>query len=249
MNIQVDECRMFRQAKPQLHYAWGGDVAEGMIHGDFSTIAVYCCETGQQVFEYQGKRPTPELGELAYIIGQYYNWAFGSFENNKDQTPNNKLMEVELSYPNLAFQQDWSKGDPRDTDKVGFNTNVTTRYRMIRQFNLWVRDGVLQPFSRALYDEMEIFSANAQGKYAAIPGGFDDLVMGHAIAAQHWHRACQLLTMDDETLRPLVNGREVQVVEGHDVDVDAPQTVPDRIIGRIEADRRDEPDSTMEGMV
>jgi hypothetical protein len=201
---------IFCQPHPEWHYVWFGDPAEGLEHGDDSAICWLCCETGQQAAEYLGKLSGLELGELAYDMGEYYGWAYGCFENNKDQSSNNKL--VELNYPALHYEQRLGKrSGPVDTLKPGWNTNTLTRNWMVRHALSWTRDGSIHPISRRLLDQMEIFSQNPRGKYEAIPGGHDDAVMAFLGACQMWKVWMDRQGKDD--LAPLVAGQEVEPAE------------------------------------
>jgi len=165
-----DGVRLYRVPQPDKHYVWFGDPAEGLEHGDDSAICWLCCEDGHIAAEYNGMCSGVELGELAYDMGEWYGWAYGCFENNKDQTSNNKL--VELRYPALHYEQKLGQqAGPVDTKKPGWNTNTLTRNWMVRHGIAYVKDGSIKPRSRPLLDQMEIFSQNARGKFEAIPGG------------------------------------------------------------------------------
>jgi len=240
-----DEVRIWRRPQRGERYVWGGDVAEGLEHGDYSVIEILSLDHGDQVAEYQGKREGMELGELAYLMGQWYNWAYGAFENNADQTPNNKLLE--LKYPKLHFQQDHSKGYPVDTDKAGWNTNLHTRYRMVRQARSLLRDGSIVIRSQHLLDEMEIFARNSRGKYAALPGGHDDLVMAFLIATQMYYLVVQLEEYDSHGIAPMVKGQEVKPGQGDTnilMEDEDPRTREERLgeaaVQRIETQAQEE---------
>ena len=237
-----DGVRLYRIANPEKHYVWFGDPAEGLEHGDDSAICWLCCEDGVQVAEYVGKLAGMELGELAYDMGEYYGWAYGCFENNKDQTPNNKL--VELNYPALHYEQKLGQqAGPVDTRKPGGNTNTITRNWMVHHTLWWTRDGSIRPVSRVLFDQMEIFSQNLRGKYQAIPGGHDDAVFGYLGACMMWRVWFERQANDE--LPPLVGGKIVErTTLGLDLLTDAePQTrearLSEKALERLEQEQRD----------
>lgn len=227
--------RIWRQPRRGEDYVWGGDVAQGLEHGDNSALEVLCLNDGHQVAEYQGKMEPSELGELAYLLGQYYNWAFGCFENNADLTPQS-VCAVQLKYPNYYYQQTVGSDVDTSTRKYGWNTNMRTRYLMINDMRSMLADGSLTVRSSWLLDEMEIFARSPRGKYEAIPGGHDDLVMAYAIAVQMFKYAL-LMRQDEEGLQPLVDG---QMVRPGEDDIDEPlekQTREARIAAKVAAER------------
>lgn len=199
-----DEIRVYRQPNASHHYVWGGDSAGGRPTSDASSIQVIDCDTGDQCLEYEGRREGTELGELAFMVGTWYNHAFGCFENNNDQTPNNHLLT--LGYPHLYYQRDIVKGYPVPTDKVGWNTNLHTRFRMVRQTRTYLRDGSLRVYSTRLLDQMEIFARNHRGKFEAIQGAFDDLIFGYMIAAMMYEYWWEQERFDEQGQPPLVDG-------------------------------------------
>jgi hypothetical protein len=189
------------------------------------------------------------LGELAYDMGEYYGWAYGCFENNKDQSSNNKL--VEMRYPNLHYEQKLGQqAGPVDTKKPGWNTNTLTRNWMVRHGIAFVKDGSIKPMSRPLLDQMEIFSQNARGKYEAIPGGHDDIVIAFLGCCQMWR--VWFDRKKDDNLAPMVGGQVVeQGVGGLDLLTDElPQTREERLGTKaLERLEQAQTDRQMEGMV
>jgi len=236
----ADGLRIWRHPRRDESYVWGGDVAQGLEHGDNSVLEVLCLDDGFQVAEYQGKMEPAELGELAYMLGQYYNWAFGCFENNADLTPQTVCAQ-QLKYPHYYYQQTIGTDGNPDTRKYGWNTNLRTRYIMINDMRQMLGDGSIRIRSLYLLDEMEIFARSPRGRYEAISGGHDDLVMAFAIAVQMLQHALLVQADDQESLAPLVNG--VPVRPGID-DVDEPLNPPTREARIAEAIQQREAEPT-----
>jgi phage terminase large subunit-like protein len=164
-------------------YAIGADPAEGLAHGDDSCASVIDRDTLEQVAIIQGKLDPDEFGDLLDRVGRYYNNAYIGVENVADLTPIYALSRAE--YPNLHYQCviDGRVYD-KQTDKIGWSTNVRTR-RILRNDALqMLRDGSATIYSHALLDQMEIFARNAKGRWEAIQGGHDDMVMAWMIALQ-----------------------------------------------------------------
>lgn len=177
------EVTVFKHPHPDNRYAIGADPAEGLAHGDDSCACIIDRDTFEQVAIVQGKLDPDEFGDLLDRVGRYYNNAYIGVENVADLTPIYALSRAE--YPNLHYQCviDGRIYD-RTTDKIGWSTNVRTR-RILRNDALQLlRDGSAKILSHALLDQMEIFARNPKGRWEAIHGGHDDMVMAWMIALQ-----------------------------------------------------------------
>lgn len=202
---------IFRDPKPGKHYCWGGDVAEGLPHGDNSALDVGCVETGEQVASYCGKLDPKELGDLAYDLGSWYFYAYGCFENNKDLTPQSTMLNRNPPYPNYHHEEiHGTQNQPVETLKPGWNTNTRTRYLMVHETRKLHKDGSLVGHDDELCDELEIFGRNQRGKYEAIAGGHDDRVMAHFIRVMMWQVCLGRMADAAEDLEPMVAGKVVR---------------------------------------
>lgn len=242
--------RIWEGYDPTKHYVFFGDVALGLEHGDDSALCWLCCETGWQVAEYHGKLAGMELGELAYDMGEFYGWAYGCFENNQDQTPNNKLIDME--YPQIHYEQKLGqRSGPQDTQKPGWNTNSLTRYWMVRHALTWIKDGSLKFRSKHLFDQMEIFAQNKMGKYEAIPGGHDDIVMAALGAGQMWD--VWMKRSAEDNIDPLVAGEEAEqrflgmdLLSGEEEDLSREERIGAKALKKLQIEQQE---VQMEGMV
>ena len=221
-------------------YALGGDVSEGLPHGDASVLEVISCSTGRQVYECYGAIPPFELAERAYLVGTYYNSALCAIENNKDGGCNRALFE--MGYRSIYFQKDdRSKAYEEYTPKLGFNTNVRSRFKIITATRKLLEDGSLSIRSRALLGEWETFALDA-GKFQGIRGAHDDKVMAYCIAVEAWRVQMLSLELEENQLKPIWEGREVG--PEHDDFDEEPEDISyvQKMINRTKEKGLDEPE-------
>jgi hypothetical protein len=230
--LKYDELRVFSEPAKAQTYVIGGDVAQGLEHGDDSVLQVISVKSGRQVAEYYlPNAAPPEVGEEAFKLGKWYNNAYIGIENNADLTALYKLHE--LGYANLHYQENLDASpSPDGTRKMGWNTNLRTRYIMVDDGREWLKEGLVAICSPWLLDQMEIFAQNARGKYEAIPGGHDDLVMAWLIAVQMMKLKLTRQTHAEEELAPLWEGQPVDSFEDMDPD-GRPLTREARISARM----------------
>lgn len=233
----ADHLRIFFKPQPKRNYVIGGDVAQGLERGDASVLQVIEVESGRQVAEYFLPTATPpEVGEEAYKLGAYYNEAYIGIENNSDLTPLYKLHE--MRYPNLHYQEELNAlPSPTGTRKMGWNTNFSTRYVMVDDGRQFLKDGSVEVYSPWLLDEMEVFAQNARGKYEAIPGAHDDLVMAWLIAVQMWKIRLTRRRISEDLLMPLTSDGVPIAGES-----DVPLSLEERLVRKAYAEEVDDPE-------
>ena len=215
------EQRIWSKPQQELTYVIGGDVAEGLERGDDSVLEGICVETGEQVFEVQGKIDPITFGEIAYQYGTWYNNALIGIENNADGGSNRILSR--LGYPNIYLQAN-NSGEAYDkqTSKLGFNTNLRTRAEIIASGRAMMQDGSVIVRSQLLLAQFEIFALNKAGtRFEALPGGHDDLVMAWLIAIEMFRRTLEIGAMEGRIMLPYIDGKpfdpELEDVEEHSI--------------------------------
>lgn len=243
------DLRIWSKPIPSESYVIGGDPAEGLEHGDDSVLEVLSGSTGEQVAELQGKVDPFTFGELAAMLGTYYNNALIGIENNKDGGANRVLHE--MGYTNIYFEQK-DMGEPYDkhTIKLGINTNIRNRHRLISQARRWMEDRSAIPVSKHLVGQFETFVLRST-KFEAIPGGHDDLVMAWVIAIEMLRVHLVMDEAKHTELKPLWNGVEVSDGFGDEFDAE-PTNIIDKHVEqarRKELDERPDYAATVEAMV
>lgn len=211
-----DEIRIWERPIEGEIYAIGGDPAEGLTRGDDSVYEVIRCATGDQVAEVQGKIPPKIFGELGATLSQYYNNALIAIENNKDGGANQFLYDAGCR--NIYFQRDvTARAYDKITDKLGYNMNLRTRPILVAQARSWMEDGSAIPRSQRLLSQFEIF-VHRLGRFEALPGGHDDLVMAWLLAVEMTRVALISVDGTQNNLNPLYNEEEIDLDGTEDVD-------------------------------
>ena len=175
--------KVWEKPEPGTTYALGADVAEGLEHGDDSSLCVLRGDTGNQCCEFVGQIDPDEFGLLYYLVGQFYGWAYILIENNKDITPLQVLKNLE--YPNLHYEW-FYRADISDTrkEKLGWNTNALTRNKLVNDARTGMRDNLYRVRSSLVLDQMTVFQRNKRGKYEHIRGAKDDAIFAWMLAIQ-----------------------------------------------------------------
>ncbi len=165
------------------HYSIGGDVAEGLAEGDFSSGTVICNETMEHVASWHGHIDPDNFGKELYRLGRYYNQAFIGVEvNNHGFTTNLKLQEME--YPFLYYRMEFDQRMRKQTKKMGWRTDSKTRPMMLDDLAKEIRDKKLFSWDSRFLKECMAFKRNDRGKPEAEKGSHDDRVISAAIANQ-----------------------------------------------------------------
>ncbi|WLD56892.1 hypothetical protein NFC81_09125 [Salinispirillum sp. LH 10-3-1] len=176
------ELRVWALPKKRRRYVIGGDVAEGLVHGDFSTIDVLN-ESGIQVAQWHGHVPPDRLGDIVVAIAKRYNNAFVGIERNNHGL--STLYRIrDLGYTNVYFQQDHEKVSERSVRKMGWLTSSRSKPLIIDRLGALFRDGVSGIRCRDTVDECRRYVVHDNGSFGADAGCFDDRVMSYAIAQE-----------------------------------------------------------------
>lgn len=160
-------------------YVIGGDTA-----GDGSdrfTAHIINNHSGEQVAEllYDG---TSELwyAQQIYCLGLHYNAALVGVEINYSTYPERKLEE--WRYPKLYIREKTDDAARElQSRKLGWDTNGSTRPRIVANLHAVMRDTPEVVRSAATLREMLVFIRNKHMRPEAAPGEHDDLVMAAAI--------------------------------------------------------------------
>lgn len=176
--------KVWSKPKAGKKYVIGADVAEGLEHGDFSSIDVLEAPSGIQVVQWRGHIDPDQLGVLILRIGNWYNGALAGVErNNHGLTTLTKLRD--LSYRNLYAQEDLEhRADGKETKKLGWLTTHKSKLKIIDQLAAELRDADHGLCCVETLEEMGTYVIDESGSYGAKPGCFDDRVISRAIAGE-----------------------------------------------------------------
>ena len=177
-----DKGRMLRTP----NYVLGCDVAEGLEHGDRTSIWVWDANTLEVVATYLGYWPVEDLGELLEYIGYAYHTALIVGErNNHGILPLDYLRRVQ--YPRLYRMESMAtqiRGDR--TPRYGWHTNKASKPKMVNDYIKALRDDVVVMHDSRFLQEATVFVADGKGAYSAIDGAHDD----HVIACLIGYQGC-----------------------------------------------------------
>ena len=163
-------------------YVISADVAEGLEHGDNSSMYVYDRVALEDVAWFTGKIDTTVFALLLAYFGYMYDNAYIGVENNNAGIAVlKKLVEI---YPYLMHQMDVSKEVDLEGVKLGWNTNNATRKLMLGELKNAIANDYHGIHDFNVMTECLTFVLNKNGKPEAASGKWDDRVFAQAIKWQ-----------------------------------------------------------------
>lgn len=174
---------IWNKPKPNTFYCVGGDVAEGLITGDFSFAAVGNTDTFDVDATWDGHIDPDLFGTELIKLSKYYNDAYLGVENNNHGgTTLNTIKKLE--YWNIYYSKMYDRISDKMTQKIGWSTNVRTKPMMIDKLAEFVREMHLGIYSDRIIGEMITYVIGDDGKTNAQSGCHDDGVIAVAIMLQ-----------------------------------------------------------------
>jgi hypothetical protein len=174
--------RIWKYPTDGHRYSMGVDVAEGLEHGDYTSIHVIDVKTDEVVAHWHGHIDPDLLGsDLAPLIGRYYNHALAMVEiNNHGLTTMHALQRAKY-FPIWRRRRLDNKLHGM-TEALGWATTAKSKPKAIDELNMAIRDGGLVVYDKDTVAEMRHFVREGDGKMHGSP--HDDRVMSLAIANQ-----------------------------------------------------------------
>lgn len=173
----------------EADYVIGADVAEGLEHGDRSSLDVINRQTGEQVAHWFGHLDTERFAKLIAHVGRFYNTAYiGPERNNHGHAVLNTLKNV---YPVRRIYSEEYLDRIADEEKkqLGWLTTrhskpvlsegLKTLFRNNQSGIRWI--GTINEATTYVYD--------AKGSMNAQAGCYDDQLMSYMIAQEMRVRA------------------------------------------------------------
>jgi hypothetical protein len=173
---------VWAEPEPDQVYCIGADVAEGLLHGDYSVAQVINAETLEVVARWRG-HVDPDLfgSDVLYDLGDWYNHALIGVENNNHGLTTLKALQ-RAGYRNIYRQRRLANRAPQATEILGWRTTAASKPLAIDELGKAIRDGELGIFDEHTLAELRTFVRDENGKMHGSP--HDDLVMAIAIANQ-----------------------------------------------------------------
>ncbi|MCG3770570.1 MAG: hypothetical protein JW384_01720 [Nitrosomonadaceae bacterium] len=188
------DLRIYKRPRATSRYAIGVDVAEGLMHGDYSTAVVIDAGSGEHVASFRS-HTSPDLFAIPIAeIGTMYNNALVAVESNNHGLATINVLKSQLYYPNLFHQPTPDRpaplsmrtATPVTTGKIGWTTNSRTKPEMLLAFRTALSDGGFSTHCQWLASELPYFTekkvSTTRVDYNAESGHHDDMIIAAAIA-------------------------------------------------------------------
>jgi hypothetical protein len=137
-----------------------------------------------QCAQFYGKALPNELAEIAKLLCELYNKAFVGVENNMLST----ILFLSQIYDNYYFESRMDERTMKRTKKIGWNTNISTRDKMLDDLLIHHTDDLLEVNSKVTQSEMKTFvrkmRPNGSYKREHADGKHDDCLFAAGIALQ-----------------------------------------------------------------
>lgn len=174
--------RIWKEPIKDKFYVIGGDVAEGLITGDYS-VGIVLDEEYNLCASWHGHTDPDLFGEELISLAKYYNDAYIGVEvNNHGHTTLRRIINKE--YWNIYYQKSYNKISESVSQKPGWATNKRTKPMMIDRLCEFIREGWLGLPWDMLVSELFTYVRDDGGSMNAQSGCNDDTVMATAIALQ-----------------------------------------------------------------
>ncbi len=174
---------IWKEPEPEIFYAIGADVAEGLIQGDYSCACVGNSESFDVDAMWHG-HIDPDLFGLELIkLAKYYNNAYLGVENNNHGLTTLSTIKRE-EYWNLFFSKSYDRISDTMTQKLGWTTSLRTKPLMIDKLSEFIREMYLGIYSDLIISEAFTYVIEDNGKTNAQVGCNDDTIMALAIMLQ-----------------------------------------------------------------
>lgn len=167
------------------HYAIGADVAEGLEHGDYSSLDIVKQSTGEQVAHWYGKTDTTLFASLLVHLGTWYNMAYLVPERNNHGHA--VLAYLREHYPVTRIHTEHYLDRDREneeTPRLGWLTTRHSKPILTEGLKDLLRDRKSGIRWRGTLTELESFVYHPSGSMGAQTGCYDDQVMSYMLAQE-----------------------------------------------------------------
>lgn len=179
--VENDKGDLYVYKKPEegRRYVIGGDVAEGLQSGDYSTACVLGHDKEIKAL-YRGHMEPDDYSKMVQALGKWYNTALIAVEFNKDGNWVNTDMR-NMGYPNIYVRTVVDDITKNETKMYGWVTNKKNRDFALGESKKHFNSTVMIN-CKPLLDELKTFIRNKRGRPEAASGKHDDVVMSWIIA-------------------------------------------------------------------
>ena len=175
------------------HYVLGSDTAGGTGR-DYSTIQIFCVETGEQVLEYRTntKKP-PEFANVVVYFGLKYNTAYIVVESNQHGLSVLSVIREQYTSGRIYKEVRYQKVNSilRPIINYGLKMTAVSKPFIVGLIQKYLRD-VLTIYGIQTATELQEFTETESGK---LEGPVDDLVIGVGCACVGLQKETQRLAL------------------------------------------------------
>lgn len=162
--------RVYKLPEAGRKYALAADVAEGLVHGDYSAAVLIDAETWEEIASLHGHWEPDVYAGYLMVLAEFYSAVLGVERNNHGHAV---LATLKIKNAKNVYE-----GFDK---KRGWLTNLQTKPLSIDALAEGLRDGLVKVRTQAALDEMQIYRILDDGKTGAPDGYNDDWVMAWAI--------------------------------------------------------------------
>jgi hypothetical protein len=172
--------KIYEEPKEGYPYVMGGDIAEGLAHGDWSVSPVCDNTTGKIVAKLRCHIHPDLFADEQIKLARYYNEALIANEvNNHGLTTITSLKNQ--GYYKQYKREIYDKISKTKIQKFGFDTKKQSRKKIINSLRAIVRENIEYIVDIDTLDEMLTFVYKSDGKEEHEEGCHDDCVLSTAI--------------------------------------------------------------------
>ncbi|HUW03028.1 MAG TPA: terminase family protein [Acidimicrobiales bacterium] len=160
-------------------YVVGVDVAQGLEHGDYSSVHVIACRSRKMVATYHARIDPDLLGtEVLPRLGRFYRQALIGVESNQHGLTTLKYLHGKKYFP-IYYERSPKYKKSVPTDVLGFRTTQVSKPLIIDELAEALRNDLEMPDALTLA-ELKTFVRTSKNKMEGSP--YDDRTMSLAIA-------------------------------------------------------------------
>ena len=170
-------------------YAIGADTAEGKDpeesdNPDAHSAHVIRVATNTVVAKMSGRFDPDIFGTQLDLLGRWYNDALLGPEVNNTSGGSVRSTLKRLNYPNMYYKEILTRDIDKDTDTLGWYTDLATRGQLVTELIAAIRNRRMWVFSEQTVYQLRCWVWDRNGKATHPPGEHDDDVMSLGIAWQ-----------------------------------------------------------------
>lgn len=174
--------RIWQFPDESARYAIGADPAQGLEHGDFSSVHVINVRDGDVVATWHGRIDPDLFGtDVLAPLGHWYFDALIGVESNNHGLTTLKALHRQHYHP-LYMQRSPRYKRSVPTDILGWRTTQITKPLAVDELNMALREQAVTLYDDGTLSELRTFVRDDAGKMSGSP--FDDRVISLSIANQ-----------------------------------------------------------------